>query len=58
MVILQLVNTVRYMQTGCWLMANFEIKNIGIMPEATETTEKPVFGVSGRKIVYDKDGKP
>lgn len=26
--------------------------------EKTETANKPEFGVSGRKIVYDKDGKP
>ncbi|KAJ8145709.1 hypothetical protein OY671_001203 [Metschnikowia pulcherrima] len=26
--------------------------------EAEKETVKPVFGVSGRKIVYDKDGKP
>lgn len=23
-----------------------------------ETDSKPVFGATGRKIVYDKDGKP
>lgn len=33
------------------------------MPEKVATythdaTEKPVYGASGRKIVYDKDGKP
>lgn len=26
--------------------------------EKQEAQEKPVFGASGRKIVYDKDGKP
>ena len=26
--------------------------------EAEKGTVKPVFGASGRKIVYDKDGKP
>ncbi|KAF8005321.1 hypothetical protein HF325_000778 [Metschnikowia pulcherrima] len=26
--------------------------------EAEKETVKPVFGASGRKIVYDKDGKP
>jgi hypothetical protein len=26
--------------------------------EAETTNDKPVFGASGRRIVYDKDGKP
>ncbi|KNE00398.1 hypothetical protein QG37_02424 [Candidozyma auris] len=26
--------------------------------EASAPQDKPVFGASGRKIIYDKDGKP